>query len=229
MGDIIITPTPYSKGLLETYKLNKPIYAISNGINLDIFKKNEDLAKKFRKYFNFKKEDKIIISCGIYIERKGIVDFVELARRLPEYKFVWFGSSSLNLSTKVIKKAINTKLDNLYFPGYVDLDILKGGYSSADIFAFLTYEENEGLPVMEVAASNINLLVRDIPVFEDWLIDNKNVYKGKDINDFEDKIKKIINKELPNLSKETIKIAEDREITKVGKQLVELYKELNKK
>lgn len=43
------------------------------------------------------------------------------------------------------------------------------------------------------------------------------------------KIKKIINKELPNLSKETIKIAEDREITKVGKQLVELYKELNKK
>lgn len=37
---------------------------------------------------------------GLYIERKGILDFVELAKRLPEYKFIWFGYSSLAYSPK---------------------------------------------------------------------------------------------------------------------------------
>jgi len=229
LGDIIITPTIYSKKLLENYNLKRPIYAISNGIDLNLFKSSEELADKFRKYFNFSKEDKIVMSCGIYIERKGIVDFVELARRMPEYKFVWFGATPLKFSTKAIKKAVNTKLDNLFFPGYVELDILKGGYSGADIFLFPTFEENEGIPVMEAASSNIKLLVRDIAVFEDWLTDKVNVYKAKNVDDFEIKIKKIMNKELPDLRKEALKIAEDREITKVGKQLIEVYETLMKK
>ena len=50
MGDVIITPTPYSKKLLEGYKglENKKIYAISNGIELDFFKKDAKLKEKFR-------------------------------------------------------------------------------------------------------------------------------------------------------------------------------------
>lgn len=226
LGDVVIAPTPYTKRILSNYKLNRPIYAISNGIDLKQFEKDEELAKKFREYFKFNENDKVIMSCGIYVERKGIVDFVELAKRLPEYKFVWFGSSPLKYSTKAIKDAINTKLDNLFFPGYVPLEILKGGYSGADLFIFPTFEENEGIPVMEAATCRIPILVRDIPVFEDWLIDNKNVYKAKTVDEFEDKIKKIINKELPSLEEEAYKMAQSREITKVGKELIDVYKSL---
>ena len=32
LGDVIVSPTPYSKKLLEGYGINKNIYAISNGI-----------------------------------------------------------------------------------------------------------------------------------------------------------------------------------------------------
>jgi len=127
LGDIVICPTPYTKKLLEKYNLNRPIVAISNGIDLKQFERNEELAKKFREYFKFNENDKVIMSCGIYVGRKGIIDFVELAKRMPEYKFVWFGSSPLKYSPKEIKEAINTKLDNLFFPGYVPLEILKGG------------------------------------------------------------------------------------------------------
>lgn len=229
LGDYIITPTPYTKKLLENYGITKPIVAISNGIDLNLFKQNKELAKKFREYFNFSEEDKVIISCGIYVERKGIPDFVELAKRLPEYKFVWFGSSPLTFSTKKIKDAINTKLPNLFFPGYVDIDILKGGYSGADLFVFPTYEENEGIPVMEAAASNIDALIRKIPVFEGWIEDGKNMYMASNIDEFEDKIKKILNKELPSLKEEQYKMAEDREIKKVGKELIEVYKKVLEK
>ena len=84
LGDVIITPTPYSKRLLEGYGIKKKIYAISNGIELDKFKCDKSQRKTFRKRYNFKEDDKVIIGIGLYIERKGIVDFVELAKTLDE-------------------------------------------------------------------------------------------------------------------------------------------------
>ena len=229
LGDIIICPTPYTKKLLEKYNLNRPIIAISNGIDLKQFEKDEELGKKFREYFKFKETDKIIMSCGIYINRKGIIDFVELAKRLPQYKFVWFGSSPLKYSPKEIKEAVNTKLDNLIFPGYVPFDILKGGYSGSDLFLFPTYEENEGIPIMEAATSRLKILTRDIPVFEDWIIDKKDVYKAKNIDEFESLAVRILENKLPDLRDNAYIMANTREITKVGKQLIEVYESLMKK
>ena len=48
------------------------------------------------------------------------MDFVNLAKRFPQYKFIWFGYSPLAAATKPVKKAVHTKLDNLTFAGYVE-------------------------------------------------------------------------------------------------------------
>ena len=96
LGDVIITPTPYSKKLLEGYGIKQKIYAISNGIDLSKFRRDNELGKRFRKKYNYSKDDKVIIGVGLYIDRKGIVDFVELAKQLPDYKFIWFGYSPLS-------------------------------------------------------------------------------------------------------------------------------------
>ena len=90
LGDHILTPTPYSKRLLKNYGITIPITDISNGINTKFFEHNDKLGEEFRKKYGFKNEDKVIMGVGLWIERKGILDFVELAKRLPEYKFIWF-------------------------------------------------------------------------------------------------------------------------------------------
>lgn len=228
LGDHILTPTPYSKHLLEGYGIKNPITDISNGINVKFFEKNEELGKKFRKNYGYTKEDKIIMGVGLYIERKGILDFVELAKRLPEYKFIWFGHSPLAASPVKIREAVNTKLDNLVFAGYVEPEILKGAYSGCDLYLFPTLEETEGIPIMEACAAKIPALIRDIPVFSEWLEDGKNVYKAKNIDEFEDKIKKILEGELPNLTEKGYKVALDRDIKKVGKKLIGIYKDVLK-
>ncbi|MBE6139241.1 MAG: glycosyltransferase family 4 protein [Firmicutes bacterium] len=228
LGDVILTPTPYSKKLLKNYGIKNPIIDISNGINIKFFEKNEELGKKFRKDFGYKKTDKIIMGVGLYIERKGILDFVELAKRLPEYKFIWFGYSPLAASPNKIREAVNTKLDNLVFAGYVEPNVLRGAYSGSDLYLFPTLEETEGIPIMEACAAKIPSLIRDIPVFSEWLEDGKNVYKAKDIDDFEIKIKKILEGKLPNITKEGYKVALDRDIKKVGKKLIGVYSDLMK-
>ena len=228
LGDVIVTPTPYSKKLLEKYGIDKKIYPISNGIEIEKFTKNVENGKKFRKKYGYTKEDKVIIGIGLYIERKGIVDFVELAKRLPEYKFIWFGYSPLKAATKPVKEAVNTKLDNLVFAGYVEQEEISWAMSGCDLYLFPTLEETEGIPIIEACASKCRTLIRDIPVFDNWLKDGKNTYKAKNIDEFEDKIKKIINNKLPDLTEEAYKVAEERRIEKIGQLLKKVYEDVLK-
>lgn len=225
LGDIIVTPTPYSKKLLEGYGIKNKIYAISNGIELELFKKDEEAGKRFRKRYNYTSKDKVIIGIGLYITRKGIVDFVELARRMPEYKFIWFGYSPLEVATKDVRTTVNTKLDNLVFAGYVEQEVIKEAMNGCDIYLFPTFEETEGIPIIEACACQTNAIIRDIPIFDEWLEDGKNVYKAKDINDFEIKIKKLLNKELPELGNKAYNVAKERDLKIVGEQLKKVYEE----
>ena len=231
LGDVIVTPTPYSKRLLEGYKglENKKIYAISNGIEIEFFKKDKKLGEKFRKEYNIKKDEKVIIGIGLYIERKGIVDFVELAKRLPEYKFIWFGYSPLAAATKPVRDAVNTKLDNLTFAGYVERDVIRGAMNGCDLYLFPTLEETEGIPIIEACACETDAIIRDIPIFEGWLEDGKNVHKAKDVDDFEKKIKEFFNGKIKSVAKHSYKLAEERDLKNVGKQLKEVYKSVYKK
>lgn len=230
LGDVIVTPTLYSKNLLQGYKglENKKIYDISNGIEIDFFKKDKKLGEEFRKDYGFTKDDKIVMGIGLYIERKGIVDFVELAKRLPEYKFIWFGYSPLAAATKPVRKAVNTKLDNLFFPGYVERDVIKGAMSGADLYIFPTFEETEGIPIIEACACKQNAIVRDIPIFDGWLEDGKNVYKAKDVDEFEKKIKMFFDGELPSVVDEAYKVAVERDLKTVGKKLKQVYTDVMK-
>ncbi len=222
LGDYIITPTPYSKRLLESYGIKKPIEAVSNGIDLSLFDTKK--TNIFRKKFNYTKDDKVILGIGLFLERKGIIDFVELSKRMPDYKFIWFGHSPHAASPRKIRKAVNTKLPNLLFAGYQESEMVKAALSEVDLYLFPTLEETEGIPIVEACAMKCNALIRDIGVFEDWLIDGKNVYKAKNLDEFEEKIKKIVNKELPSLTEEAYKVAKERDIKSIGKRLKGIYK-----
>ena len=228
LGDVIVTPTPYSKKLLEGYKglENKKIYAVSNGIELNFFKKDKNLKDKFRKRYNYKDTDKVIIGIGLYIKRKGIIDFAKLAKRCPEYKFIWFGYSPLIVAGRKVRKAVNTKLDNLTFAGYVEQDIIKEAMNGCDLYLFPTLEETEGIPIIEACACSCDAIIRDIPIFDDWLYDGINVYKAKDVDEFERKIKLFLNNKIPSVAKNAYDIAKQRDISKIGKELKKIYESL---
>ena len=230
LGDVIITPTIYSKNLLEGYKglENKKIYAISNGVELDFFIKNKKYGEEFRKKYGYTENDKVIVGIGLYIERKGIVDFVELAKRMPEYKFIWFGYSPLAVATEPVRKAVNTKLDNLTFAGYVERDMIRAALNGCNLYLFPTFEETEGIPIIEAISCSTDAIIRDIPIFDGWLEDGKNVYKAKDVDDFEFKIKEFMSGKLKSVSKNAYPVAIERDQKNIGKQLKSVYEEVLK-
>ena len=228
LGDIIVTPTPYSKRILEGYDelKDKKIVDISNGIDISFFKENKNYRKNLRKRYNLSSNTKIVLGIGLYIRRKGIVDFIELARRLPDYTFIWYGYSSLKAATSDVREAFKNLPKNIIFPGYGEKELIREALGGCDLYLFPTYEETEGIPLIEACAMKCNILVRDIPIWDGMVEDGVNVYKAKNIEEFTEKIKLILENELPSLKNNTRKIAEERDSKIIGKKLKDVYESL---
>jgi len=222
----IITPTNYSKGLIENYKgVNAKVYAVSNGIKLEDYAYNEDKVKAYKEFIHYEEGKKVVICAGLYFERKGILDFFEVARRRPDVTFVWFGTLKPILTPLKILKAIKNKPDNVIMAGY-QTDVLKGAFMAADAFMFLSKEETEGIVVLEALASRLPVILRDIPVFGDWLTDKKEVLKGKNVDEWLGCLDYVFNNDLTKMKDEGYKIVEERTLDKVGNKLKAIYEEV---
>lgn len=230
-ADYLISPTSYTKNLIsEKYVKNKEIRVISNGVDLNLFAKNNDLGKKFREKFNYNKDDIIIMSAGLPFQRKGVLDLVEIAKEYPNYKFIWFGASSIKkILPRKMQKIIEQPPKNLIFPGFVDEEILLGAYSSSNLFFFPTYEENEGIVVLEALSMKIPVLIRDIPVYEDWMTDGRTCFKSADNISFKENIEFIINNNTSEITEEGYKVLDKRTLAEVGKKYKEYYEYILKK
>lgn len=211
---------------MESYGIKKPIQAISNGVDTDLFYKNTLVREEFRKKYGLKSSDKVVMSVGLYFERKGILDFVELAKTMPEYQFIWFGfTPDIQIPAKV-RKAVHTKLPNLTFAGYVPKEELMQAYSSCDLFFFPSYEETEGIVVLEALSTEIPVLLRDIPVYEDWLEDRKDVYKGRTQREFRELIRSVLEKQIPVLTWNGRERALERDVRRQAAKLNKYYEKL---
>lgn len=223
-ADAIITPTPYSKGLIENYKgVNCPVYAISNGIMANEYSYNEENVKAFDDFFKISNDKKIVICAGLYFERKGILDFFDVARKMPDVEFIWFSHLNKHLTQHKILKAIKNRPSNVLMPGYVDIKVLRGAFHKADCYFFPSYEENEGIAVLEAMASGLPIVVRDIGVFKDWLSDGVNCYKAKNNTEFIEKINKVFESDNSELIENANKVIEERTLDKIGNELKKVY------
>lgn len=226
-ADHLITPTPYSKKLLRSYGLTQPISAISNGIDLKKYYPDEKKEAAFRKYFKLSETQKVVICVGLFFERKGILDFVEIAKKMPEYTFIWFGDvPMLSIPAAVRQVVKKDHPENVIFPGYINGDLIEGAYSGADLFFFPSYEETEGIVVLEALASQQQVLLRNIPVYDGWMEDRTNCYMGNDNQGFERLIHQLVEHQLPNLSMAGFKTAQEKSITQIGAELKAVYQEV---
>ncbi|MBI3305266.1 glycosyltransferase family 4 protein [Candidatus Parcubacteria bacterium] len=185
-ADLVLCPSEYTKGLLQKYPVRARLEVITNGVDTERFKDSEENRRNIRERFGLK--DLVVFNVGLVIPRKGINTFVNLARAFPKNQFIWFGKV---YSSSIAAQNLPQDLpQNIQFPGNVEG--AERLYAAGDIFVFPSLEENQGMVILEAAAVGRPILVRDIPVYKDWLTHEENCLKAKDEADFAIHLKRLV-------------------------------------
>lgn len=229
-ADLIIAPTPYARDLIKSYGLCQNVIAISNGIAIDEYAEDKEAQKEFREKFGLKEGEKFVMGVGFPFERKGLIDFFEVARKFPDVKFIWFGALQRILTNEKIARAIKKRPANAIMAGYCKGSLIHGAYQTASAMFFPSYEETEGIVVLEALASFCPLLVRDIGVYREWLEKDVNCRMASDNEGFEKELKDLLeNGEDKNRLEAGFEVAKERDLPLIGKQLEAAYSSLLKK
>ena len=87
----------------------------------------------------------MIISVGLYLREKELFDFVEIARRMPEYTFIWFGHTTYVYDPKAVRDLVKENHpENVIFPGISKEMSLRGPILEQICFSFLPMKKQKG-------------------------------------------------------------------------------------
>jgi len=221
--DHIIAVSETSRKELLSMGIEKPLSVIYNGIDLKKFRFSKEKRERFRNKYNL--EDKfVVLNVGQKTPRKGIYEFIQVAKEIKDAIFVWIGGlpyGSFSKNAREIKKLEKNAPHNLIYPGFIP-DITEA-YCGADVLFAPTYGESFGLTQMEAMACNLPVVTRDLTVFREIYKDK--ILTGKTVDEFVKIIKSLMGDD--SLRKKFTKhreyIRRRYDIRKIGKEHITLY------
>jgi 1,2-diacylglycerol-3-alpha-glucose alpha-1,2-glucosyltransferase len=222
-GDHIITISEYAKNCLIKMGVKKKIDVVSHGVNLKKFKYSDKKRKDFRKKFRINNDELLVLNVGFVTCRKGIEDFIKLAKEFPKIRFCWVGQRMIiNSKYFKISRLIKKKTNNLFLTGYIDN--VEDAYCGSDILLFPSKSENEGLPILEAAACKRPIITSDLESISEKIDHKKSGYLCKTFKDYFNSINELssskskresIGKNAYNMAKKYDNIKTNNKIIKI--------------
>jgi len=122
----------------------------------------------------------VVLGAGQVQTRKGVQDFVKVAKEMPDITFVWAGGFSFGRITEgyeELEAIMKHPPENVKFLGIVDRDEMVDVYNMANVLFIPSYNELFPMTILESANIGVPLVIRDLELYEDILFDH--YLKGK--------------------------------------------------
>ena len=186
-SDMVLSLNSFSEKLLLEYGVpEEKITRVMNPVDTKKLTNDEKKREQFREKLGVKNHEKIVFNMTHTFFRKGIDTFKDVAKKLPQHRFIWFGPkyNSLTMSNPIKHYLIIHKhgLKNLTFYGFVEDKI--AGMSAGDILLFPSYSEIQPITILEALSMGKPVIVRDIPCYEGWLKHGYNALKAGSLEEF---------------------------------------------
>lgn len=207
-ADHIVVVNPiFKKDLVKAGLDENKITYIPNFVSKKQFYKKTDKEKKeIRKKYNIDEKAFVVLGAGQVQNRKGVLDFVEVAKMLPDITFIWAGGFSFGAITdghSELKKVMDNPPKNVKFLGIIPRNDMNDLFNASDVLFVPSYNELFPMTILEAVSSETPIILRDLELYEDILF-NKYL-RGSNNEEFKDLILKL--KDDKKLYKEQIEVA----------------------
>jgi 1,2-diacylglycerol-3-alpha-glucose alpha-1,2-galactosyltransferase len=173
-SDALVVVNPIFIGDLVKYGISRQkIYYIPNFVSKESFFKEENQKiAQVKTEYGIPLNQKVVLGVGQVQSRKGVLDFIEVAHRLPDVHFVWAGGFSFGVITdgyKELKEVYENPPRNVTFIGIVPREKMNDVYNLADILFMPSYNELFPMAILEAINCGTPLLLRDLELYENIL------------------------------------------------------------
>lgn len=169
MDEIVVVNPIFIDKLVALGVQRERVTYIPNFVSKEQFHELAPTEKAaLRQQNGFAADDFIVLGVGQIQERKGIFDFIALAKDNPQWQFVWVGGFSFGAITagyEELKKIVADPPANLHFPGIVDRSIINGYYNLADAFLLPSYTELFPMSALEAFSTGTPTVLRNLDLY----------------------------------------------------------------
>lgn len=189
--DYLVTVNPCFIPKLEEYGIpgDKITYIPNYVSDKDFYPVTTEKRAELRKQYGLDPDKFTVICAGQLQTRKGVLDFAELARQLPQMQFLWAGGFSFGQMSdgyKEISRVLENHPENLIFPGMIEREKMNEVYNLGDVMLLPSYGELFPMTILEAMSSGVPILLRDLELYEDILFDF--YLKAHDVEGFKEEL-----------------------------------------
>lgn len=227
-AELVLAVGDEVKNELIKIGVKKPIEVFPNPLNTSHFYADGSLRSKGRALLKLSDADKVALGVGQVQSRKGVEDFITVARSLPEITFIWVGGTPFKALTDQGKlPALFKDLPpNIQFPGGFSYDMMPAIYNASDVLFFPSYQETQGMVILEAGATQKPVLIRDLPEYK--AIYKTGYLKASSNEIFINTLKKLFSDKdfYKTSSDEAYKLSQNFSFSALSQKLLSYYKSL---
>lgn len=193
-ADYLVVVNPiFKKDLIEYGIDENKITYIPNYVSKDKFYlKSEKEIKEIKRRYDIPSNKFIVLGVGQVQTRKGVKDFVEVAKQNPDLYFVWCGGFSFGKITdgyQELKAIWENPPQNVKFLGIIPREEMNDIYNICDVLFMPSYNELFPMSILEAVNLNKPILLRNLELYEDILF--HKYIMGKNNEEFSSNLKKL--------------------------------------
>lgn len=190
MHEIVTVNPIFVDKLVELGFDRKHVHFLPNHVSAkDFVPFSSEEKEKVRIKYGLTPDDFVVIGAGQVQPRKGVSNFIDVAKQMPEVKFIWAGGFSFGVITDgydELKKIVTHPPHNVKFLGIVPRTQMAELYAMADVMFLPSYAELFPMTILEAASTETPVLLRDLDLYDAVL--GHNYCKGEDIDSFAQEI-----------------------------------------
>jgi 1,2-diacylglycerol 3-alpha-glucosyltransferase len=192
--EAIIAPSQKTKDMLLRYNIQRPIFIVPTGLDLERFDPHlSDPArlKEIRDLANAKENEKVILFVGRIAKEKSIDFVIDGFRYIKErglpVKFLIVGGGP-EMETLVEKVDFMNLKDTVVFVGKKPAEQVPAFYHASDAFVSASLTETQGMTYIEALASQLPVFARPDDVLTGLVEEGKNGYFFRSPQEFAQRV-----------------------------------------